>query len=110
MPTNRKDERCDEKQPSNGSLASLTSGNASKAPLFPRESFTVGIPRGHSIDGNYAREAVLSLFALKPGDTDDEFFADYTEAQRSFVEQYGEQIDMIRLERYCDPKTGEARE
>jgi len=67
---------------------------------FPREHYYVGIPRSQSIDGDAAKEQVLALFALKPGDTDDEFFAEYTPQQLAFVEQYGEDIDMIRLDRY----------
>ncbi len=69
-------------------------------PLFNREQFTVGIPGHQTIDGDYAKAAVLSLFALKPGDTDSDFFADYSEAQLSFVECHGEEIAMIQFDRY----------
>lgn len=62
----------------------------------------IGIPGHESIDGKSAMEGALSLFAMKPGDTDDEFFADYTEAQLDFVQSYGEEIGMIREQRFCD--------
>jgi hypothetical protein len=67
---------------------------------FPRESFYVGIPHGHGLDGDYAKAAVMGLFALKPGDTDDEFFADYTPEQLAFVERYGEELSIVARERY----------
>ena len=80
-----------------------TNGRGSKKTvLFPRNDFFVGIPAQHSIDGTYAREAVLSLFGMKPGDTDAEFFADYTAAQLAFVSEHADEINMVRESRYCD--------
>lgn len=70
--------------------------------LFSDGKFHVGIPFNQSIDGNYAKEAVLSLFAMKPGDTDAEFFEGYTPEQLAFAEQYGEEIGIIGHYRYCD--------
>ena len=37
---------------------------------------------------------------MKPGDTDSEFFEDYTPAQIDFVTQYGEEICMIAYDRH----------
>jgi hypothetical protein len=71
-----------------------------KRPLFNREQFTVGIPGHACIDSEYAKSTVLSLFAMKPGDTDDDFFADYSEAQLAFVEAHSEEISLIALDRY----------
>lgn len=71
-------------------------------PLFPRECFHVGVPAHQTIDGLDARELVLSLFAMKPGDADDEFFADYTPEQLAFVEAFGEELDFERGRRYLD--------
>lgn len=69
----------------------------------------VGLPAGTCVDGVEARELALSLFAMKPGDTDREFFSDYTEEQLEFVSTYGEEIGLIREDRYCDPETGAVR-
>lgn len=71
-----------------------------RKPLFPRDSFYVGIPAHQSIDGREARECVLSLFCLKPGDTDDEFFEHYTPEELAFVQTYGEELDGIRYQRF----------
>ena len=38
----------------------------------------VGIPSHQSIDGEDAKESVVGWFCVKPGDTDQDFFADYT--------------------------------
>ena len=68
--------------------------------LFPREQFTVGIPHGDCLDSDYAKAAVLSLFALKPGDTDEDFFEHYTPEQLDFCERYGEALSLEALNRY----------
>ena len=68
--------------------------------LFPRSEFYVGIPHGNCLDSDYAKEAVFSLFALKPGDTDDGFFVHYIPEQLDFVSTYGEELSMIARERY----------
>lgn len=60
----------------------------------------VGIPSHESIDGDYAKGAVLSHLALKPGDTDSEFFESYNEDQRDFCSTYGEELTMVCLARY----------
>lgn len=68
--------------------------------LFPRSDFYVGIPSHQCIDSDDAKECVLSLFALKPGDTDDEFFEHYTPEQLAFVEENGEWLSYVAGERY----------
>lgn len=68
--------------------------------LFPRESSYVGIPGHQTIDGRAAKESALALFCLKPGDTDADFFADYTENQLDFVSRYGEELSLWKAERY----------
>ena len=60
----------------------------------------VGIPGHEIIDGDYAKEAVLSCLALRPGDTDADFFAEYTPAQLDFVSTYGEELSMVVSDRY----------
>ena len=77
--------------------------------VFKRGKLYVGIPAGHTIDGIYAKEAVLSCVAMKPGDTDLEYFQNYTNPQLAFASTFGEELSAIREMRYCDPETGEVR-
>lgn len=64
------------------------------------------MPAGTCLDGIEAKEGVLSLVAMKPGDTDEEYFADYTEEQLAFAKEYGEALSCEREARYCNPETG----
>lgn len=68
--------------------------------LWARGSTTVGTPAHVSVDGESAKALALSLFALKPGDTDREFFDDYTPEQLEFAGRFGEEISMIQLDRF----------
>lgn len=91
--------------------------------IFPKGQLYCGLPSQYSTDGIHAKELVLSLVAMKPGDTDGEYFADsslargsararpspYTDAQLAFARTYGEELDLIRQMRYCDD-SGNVRE
>jgi hypothetical protein len=77
--------------------------------IFPRGATWCGVPAGTCMDGIEAKESVLSLVAMKPGDTDEDYFADYTPEQLAFAEEYGESISLERETRYCDPETGSVR-
>jgi hypothetical protein len=79
--------------------------------IFPLGQLYVGIPKsgGHSTDGTYSKEAVLSCVAMKPGDTDAEYFVDYTPAQLDWINEHGEALGMEREFRYCD-ENGEVKE
>ena len=70
--------------------------------LFPYGSTWVGIPSHSSLDGNYAKEAVLSCLAMRPGDADSDYFASYTPEQLSWAEANGEELECVRAWRYCD--------
>jgi hypothetical protein len=48
----------------------------------------------HAVDSDVTVGALLSFLALKPGDTDREFFQDYTEAQLAFAHEWGEALSM----------------
>ena len=74
--------------------------------IFKRGDTYCAVPRGTTLDGNEARELVMSLVAMKPGDTDDEYFEHYTEEQIAFVERYGDDIGCERERRYCDENGG----
>lgn len=77
--------------------------------IFPRGATYCGLTAGTSLDGSEAKELVTSLFCLKPGDTDDEFFKRYTQEQLDWVTFNGESLDMLKQDRWCDPETGEVR-
>lgn len=57
-------------------------------------------------DGKAAKYAVLTHAALKPGDTDAEFFADYTEEHQAFVVEHGEDLFCQAEMRYGYDGTG----
>jgi len=52
----------------------------------------------HSIDGDSTVAAVLGFLSLQPGDTDSEFFEDYTPAQVAWCEDRAEDLQMLALE------------
>jgi hypothetical protein len=56
----------------------------------------------HSIDGDDAKECVLSLLAMKPGDTDSTYFEGWTEDQLAFAQAHGETVLMAKQERFGD--------
>lgn len=54
------------------------------------------------IDDNEAKELVTSLFAMRPGDTDREYFDSYTPEQLAWAEDNGVELSMLSQDRYCD--------
>ena len=42
--------------------------------------------------------ALLSFLSLQPGDTDDEYFEDYTPEQLAWAEEHGEELSFIAME------------
>lgn len=68
--------------------------------IFPRGQLHCAL-HGTS-DGTKARDLVLSLVGMRPGDTDEEYFSDYTDRQREWATEYGEEINLERERRYCD--------
>lgn len=77
--------------------------------IFPRGVLYCGVPAGTSIEGVAARELALSTVGMRPGDTDEEYFASYTPEQRAWALEYGDAISTERSARYCNPETGEVR-
>src|ERR1700678_2705124 len=49
--------------------------------IFPRGATWCAVNGWTSIDGIQAKELVLSLVSMKPGDTDSDYFASYTPEQ-----------------------------
>lgn len=70
--------------------------------IFEKGQAWCGIPGHQSIDGLAAKECVASLFAMKPGDTDRDYFEGYTPEQLAWAEQNGEELSMLKSDRYCD--------
>lgn len=62
--------------------------------IFERGTLWCGLPRhgGKSSDGAYARRLVCDLVGMAPGDTDAEYFAGYSETQRTWAREYGEAV------------------
>jgi hypothetical protein len=57
---------------------------------------------GHSIDGNQCLVALMGFLCLRPGDTDAEYFVNYTPEQKEFCEQHAETLGAEVQARYCD--------
>ncbi len=70
--------------------------------IFRRGDTWCGTPAygGMSLDGKEAKELVLSLVAMKPGDTDAEYFENYTNEQIEWAEKYGDYLCSVGMERY----------
>jgi hypothetical protein len=68
--------------------------------IFERGKLTCGLhPASDSVA---AKELVMSLVAMRPGDTDRDYFADYTDSQLAWAKQHGEELSAERERRYCD--------
>lgn len=52
----------------------------------------------HAIDSDESVAGCLSFLSLKPGDTDPEYFEDYTEEQLGWATQYGEEVSLYVAE------------
>lgn len=68
--------------------------------VFPRGATYCATPG--CIDDNSAKELVTATIAMKPGDTNDEFFESYTPEQLAWVTRYGEELSCESQARYCD--------
>lgn len=68
--------------------------------IFPAGQLTCAL-HGAS-DGIAAKELVMSLVAMRPGDTDADYFAGYTPEQLAWATEHGESLGMERERRYCD--------
>lgn len=70
--------------------------------IFARGDTWCAVNGSTSLDGIAAKELVMSLVAMKPGDTDADYFAGYSADQLEWCERYGEHIGCERYFRYCD--------
>lgn len=51
-----------------------------------------------SVDGDRSVSGLLTFLSLKPGDTDREYFQDYTEEQMDFAREHGEELSLYAME------------
>lgn len=52
----------------------------------------------HAIDSDECVRALLSFLTLRPGDTDSEYFDNYTPEQLDFANEHGETLQMYTLD------------
>jgi hypothetical protein len=95
--------------PDTGHMRILVSVRNGGKVVFPLGQLYCAVNRWTSIDGIKARELVMSLVGMKPGDTDEDYFAGYSHDQLAWAEAHGEAISCEREARYCDPETGAVR-
>lgn len=72
--------------------------------VFPRGQLWAGSPVAgwpDGIDGRAARDAVLSLIGMAPGDTDADYFAEYTGDQREWASANSDRLWLERERRYA---------
>jgi hypothetical protein len=70
--------------------------------VFARGATYCAVPRGAKLADSESRELVGSLFAMKPGDTDDEYFDSYTPEQLAWAKANGEELGCEVQARFCD--------
>lgn len=70
--------------------------------IFGRGQLWCAVNRWTTIDGIEARALVMCLVAMKPGDTDSDYFAHYTAEQLEWARTYGDGLSCERERRYCD--------
>ena len=68
--------------------------------VFPRGQLYCAVNRWTAIDSDAAKELVLSLVAMKLGDTDRDYFRGYTAEQLGWAEEYGDEINMVKYDRF----------
>lgn len=54
----------------------------------------------YAIDADETVKGLMCFLTLRPGDTDAEYFADYTDAQREYCNLYAEQLDIAVRDRF----------
>lgn len=73
--------------------------------IFPRGVLFYNHKYGASDSAN-SKEHALALLSLAPNNHEQEFFEDYSDEQKAFVNEYADLIGCVRTDRYCDPETG----
>lgn len=78
------------------SVLGYTFTDPSGTTLFEGEDFRPGM--GMAIDSDESIRGLLGFLTLKPGDTDDEYFANYTPEQMAFAQGDAEQLQMYAMD------------
>lgn len=68
--------------------------------LFRGEDIGLGMFSRHSLDSDETVRSVLSWLTLKPGDTDADFFANYTSEQLAFCDAHADALSIETLDRF----------
>lgn len=68
--------------------------------LFQGEDF--GCSPMHAIDSDACISGIMSFLTLRPGDTDAEYFAEYTELQRAYCRDHAEYLGGAVSARFGD--------
>jgi len=69
--------------------------------LFTGEDFYCS--RGCSVDSDSAMRSLLGFLTLRPGDTDEEYFANYNAEQLAFANNDAESLQMYTLDESDEP-------
>ncbi len=70
------------------------------APIFEGADFACA--PGHAIDSDSCVECLMGFLTMRKGDTDAEYFANYTPAQTHFSETHAETLACEVANRFCD--------
>lgn len=81
-------------------VAAILVKDGNRQVIWTRGTNYIGIPAHQTIDGTYAKAAALRHLAMKPGDTDADYFEGWTDTQLEFADTYGDEIRMIAEWRY----------
>ena len=66
--------------------------------LFRGDDWSPSPLRG--IDSDDAVKSIMGFLTLRPGDTDSDYFADYTEEQMAFCDHHAEALSVAVFERF----------
>ena len=54
----------------------------------------------HAIDSDQTVDSLMSFLTMRPGDTDEDYFKDYTEAQLDYCDRYAEALNVEVMSRF----------
>jgi len=74
------------------SILGYAFGREGEAPIFVGDDFSP--PAGVAIDSDDTLRSLLGFLTLRPGDTDADYFAEYTDAQLAFADGEAEALQL----------------
>lgn len=90
--------RCNGTHSTIGYVLSMKAPGKPRTVIFEGEDY--GVPSCESIDSDDALRGLLVFLTLRPGDTDAEYFEDYTDAQRDYCDAHAEALAMASYDRF----------